>query len=179
LAIRLACEEIDYVLASPMQRALNTARALEAPHGLGIEVEPVAVEFDWGEWTGQPLDEEMERNISDIRTRWKAGEIDSSPPRGESPAKVAERARKVMDRLLETGVRAPLVVAHGRFNRILITLLLGRDLSRMDEIRQRNSSLSVLDWTGDEPATALMIDDTSHLLGALAAPAGRIDSLLR
>ncbi|MCC6128312.1 MAG: histidine phosphatase family protein [Acidobacteria bacterium] len=179
LSIRLACEEIDYVLSSPMRRALDTAKVLEAPHGIGIEIEPVAVEFDWGEWTGQPLDDEMERNVAGIRTRWKAGDVDLGPPRGESPVKAAERARRVLERILEKGARAPVIVAHGRFNRILITTLLGRDISRMDEVRQRNSSLSVLDWNGEDPATAQMIDDTSHLEGALAAPAGKIDSLLR
>ena len=179
LAIRLASEDIDYVLTSPMQRALHTARVVEAPHGVGLEVEPVAVEFDWGEWTGQPLDDEMERNVAGIRTRWKAGDVDLGPPRGETPVKVAARARKVLERVLEKGARSPLIVAHGRFNRILITALLGRDISRMDDVRQRNSSLTVLDWNGEDPATALMIDDTSHLEGALAAPAGKIDSLLR
>jgi selenocysteine-specific translation elongation factor len=34
-------------------------------------------------------------------------------------------------------------VAHGRTNRVLATLLLGRDLSRMDEVRQRGISVDI------------------------------------
>ncbi|MGA7989852.1 MAG: histidine phosphatase family protein, partial [Thermoanaerobaculia bacterium] len=53
--------------------------------------------------------------------------------------------------------------AHGRFNRILMTRLLGRPLSRMDEIRQRNGSLSVFEWDGVTPAIAVLLDDVSHI----------------
>ncbi len=179
LAIRLAGENIDYVLASPMKRALHTARIIEAPHGLGVDVDPLLVEFNWGDWTGQPLDDEMERRVSNLRERWRAGDTNVAPPGGETPQIAAKRVEETLGKLIESGTKAPLVVAHGRFNRILITLLLGRELSCMDEVRQRNGSLSVLEWDGSGPASLVMVDDISHFDDALARPAGRIDSLLR
>jgi broad specificity phosphatase PhoE len=73
------------------------------------------------------------------------------------------RADRFLARLRASGARGPLVVAHGRFNRILMTRLLGLELGRMDEIRQRNGSLSVFEWDGSGPATPLLLDDVSHL----------------
>lgn len=163
LAIRLAEHPLDLVVSSPMVRARETATIVEAPHGVGVIVDVELVEFDWGIWTGRPLDEDLEREVGEIRARWRSGDVDVRTPGGESPVLAAERARRVLSRLAARRSSAPLVVAHGRFNRILMTVLLGKDLSRMDEIRQRNGSLSLFDWDGTGPATPLLLDDVDHL----------------
>jgi broad specificity phosphatase PhoE len=68
-------------------------------------------------------------------------------------------------------------VAHGRFNRILMAVLLGRPLSRMDEIRQRNGSLSVFEWDGSAPATPLLLDDVGHMAASLQTVSVLSDSM--
>ena len=163
LAARLAGEAIDAVWASTMIRARETAAIVAAPLGLGVSLDADLVEFDWGVWSGRPYDGAIEKEVSGVRRRWRAGESDLSPSGGESPARVAVRADRFLAQLRVSGARGPLVVAHGRFNRILMTRLLGRELGRMDEIRQRNGSLSVLEWDGSGPATPLLLDDVSHL----------------
>src|SRR5450830_1308911 len=149
LAIRLAGEAIDAVWASPLIRARETAAIVAAPLGLGVSLDADLVEFDWGVWSGRPYDGASEKELS--------------PAGGESPARTAVRADRFLARLHASGARAPLIVAHGRFNRILMTRLLRRELGRMDEIRQRNGSLSVFEWDGSAPATPLLLDDVSHL----------------
>ena len=163
LAIRLAGEAIDAVWSSPLVRARETAAIVTASLGLGVSLDPDLVEFDWGVWSGRPFTGAIEKEVSGVRARWRAGETELSPSGGESPAATAVRADRFLARLLASGARAPLVVAHGRFNRILMTRLLRRELGRMDEIRQRNGSLSVFDWDGSAPATPLLLDDVSHL----------------
>src|SRR5450830_1890751 len=158
LAARRAGEEIGSVWASAMIRARETAAAVAAVLGLGVSLDPDLVEFDWGAWSGRPYDGEIEKEVSGVRARWRAGETDLSPSGGESPAHAAFRADRFLARLLSSGSRAPLVVAHGRFNRVLMTRLLGR----VDEIRQRNGSLSVFEWDGSRPAAPLLLDDISH-----------------
>ena len=177
LAVRLADEEIDHVVSSPMSRAKDTALTLAAPHGLGVTLDVDLVEFDWGEWTGRPLDDALERQVSTIRDRWRLGETNLTTPSGESPLTAAHRARRSLVRLRDSGALAPLIVAHGRFNRVLMAVLLGKDLSRMDEIRQQNASLSIFEWNGDGAATALLSDDVSHLSDELRAVYGKSDSL--
>ena len=84
-------------------------------------------------------------------------------------------AARVLARLRESGPKAPIVVAHGRFNRVLMATLLGRDLARMDEVRQRNGSISAFEWDGEGPAAPLFLDDVSHLGGDVSTPAGKAD----
>jgi broad specificity phosphatase PhoE len=121
------------------------------------------VEFDWGIWTGRSLDDEMERQVAELRARWRAGEVDAPAPGGESPVVASRRAGRFLARLRASDPLAPAVVAHGRFNRVLMTVLLERELSRMDEIRQRNGSLSVFASNGSSPCRALLLDDVEHL----------------
>ena len=163
LAIRLAGEAIDAVWASPLIRARETAAIVAAPLGLGVSLDADLVEFDWGVWSGRPYDGAIEKEVSGVRARWRAGETELSPAGGESPAHTAVRADRFLARLQASEAHAPLIVAHGRFNRILMTRLLGRELGRMDEIRQRNGSLSVFEWDGSRPAKPLLLDDVSHL----------------
>ncbi len=163
LAIRLAGEAIDAVWASPLIRARETAAIVAAPLDLGVSLDADLVEFDWGVWSGRPYDGAIEKEVSGVRARWRAGETELSPEGGESPARTAVRADRFLARLSASAARAPLIVAHGRFNRILMTRLLGRELGRMDEIRQRNGSLSTFEWGGFAPAVPLLLDDVSHL----------------
>jgi broad specificity phosphatase PhoE len=163
LAIRLADEGIDAVWASPMARARETAAIVAAPHGLSPSIDADLVEFDWGVWSGRPFDGVLEQEVTSVRARWRDGETDLAPVGGESPFRASLRAGRFLQRLRGTGARAPLVVAHGRFNRILMAVLLGRPLARMDEIRQRNGSLSVFEWDGSSPASAVLLDDVGHI----------------
>ncbi len=151
----------------PMVRAKETASIVAAPHGLPLSIDADLKEFDWGVWSGRPFDGALELEVSAVRARWRAGETDLAPSGGESPAMAATRAERFLGRLKAAGARAPLVVAHGRFNRILMALLLGRPLSRMDEIRQRNGSLSVFEWDGAAPATPILLDDVGHIPGSI------------
>lgn len=177
LAIRLADEGVDAVWASPMVRAKETAAIVAAPHGLSVSIDVDLVEFDWGAWSGRPFDAALEQEVSSVRARWRAGETDLAPPGGESPALAGVRAERFLGRLRATGARAPLVVAHGRFNRIVMTLLLGRPLARMDEIRQRNGSLSVFEWNGAAPAEAVLLDDVGHIPGPIRTVSVLSDSV--
>lgn len=177
LAARLLSEPIDLVFASPMSRARETAEIVASPHGVGISLDPDLVEFDWGDWTGRTLDQEMERRVAELRARWRAGEIRDRAPGGESPVAAAERGARFLARLLATGALAPLVVAHGRFNRVLMTLLLGRDLSRMDEIRQRNGSVFIFEVGPDGVAHSVFLDDVEHLAPELRVVTGLNDSV--
>ena len=177
LAARLAGEQLDAVFSSPMVRARQTAGILAAPHGLEVALDSDLVEFDWGVWCGRSLNEALEKEVAAIRARWRAGELDASPDGGESPLRVQSRAGRFLDRLRTNPSTATLVVAHGRFDRILMATLLRRSLSRMDEIRQRNGSVSTFDWNGQDAATPVVLDDVSHLAEALRSLAGGSDSL--
>jgi hypothetical protein len=58
-----------------------------------------------------------------------------------------------------------------------MSVLLGRPLSRMDDIKQRNGSLSLFTWDGTAPATPVLLDDIDHLPEELRVLVGGSDSV--
>jgi broad specificity phosphatase PhoE len=176
LSERLASEPIDTLFASPMIRARQTAEILNLPHRAPVFIDADLVEFDWGVWSGHPLNRELEREVADIRARWRSGDLEAFPEGGESPAMAGRRAARFLERLSAVPAKFALVVAHGRFNRILMATLLLRPLERMDEIRQRNGSLSAFDWI-EGLATPVVLDDVAHIPPGLRSVAGGSDSL--
>ncbi len=177
LSTRLSAEPIDAAFASPMIRARETAEIVTAPHRLPIAFDTDLLEFDWGVWCGRPLDDAMEREVAVIRARWRAGDLEAAPADGESPVAAGRRAARFLERLSGLQTTHALVVAHGRFNRILMATLLSRPLSRMDEIRQRNGSLSTFDWNGRGSVTSILLDDVGHIPPEFRSTAGGSDSL--
>jgi probable phosphoglycerate mutase len=104
----LAEHDFALVLTSPLQRAADTARlaGLDA-----AELEPDLVEWDYGEYEG--------RTKADIRAERPGWQLfRDGAPGGESPADVAARA----DRVIERAVRADgdvALVAHGHILRTI------------------------------------------------------------
>jgi broad specificity phosphatase PhoE len=115
--------------------------------------------------------------VAAIRARWRAGDHEAAPADGESPAAVGRRAARFLERLGAMRATHALIVAHGRFNRILMATLLSRPLSRMDEIRQRNGSLSTFDWNGSGSVTPVLLDDVGHIPSDARSVTGGSDSL--
>ena len=53
VAQRLADEPIDAIIASDLQRAIQTAEIIAVPHGLPVRTTPLLRERDWGSFTGR------------------------------------------------------------------------------------------------------------------------------
>ena len=53
VARRLAEESIDAIVASDLQRAIQTAEIIAVPHGLPVRTTPLLRERDWGSFTGR------------------------------------------------------------------------------------------------------------------------------
>ena len=63
------------------------------------------------------------------------------------------------------------VVCHGRFNKILLSSLLGRGIDKCGEIQQGNCCINVVDVDvaaavdAEQPATEVALDSRDHLAG--------------
>ena len=53
VAVRLATEQIDAVVASDLHRAIQTACFIARPRGLTVDTTPLLRERDWGSFTGR------------------------------------------------------------------------------------------------------------------------------
>ena len=109
LAARLQGLRFDEVLCSPLQRALRTCQL--AGFGRGARLEPELLEWDYGEYEGLKLPE-----IHGQRPGWEL--FRDGCPGGESPARITERADRVVSRLRNLEGHA-LVFSSGHILRVL------------------------------------------------------------
>lgn len=99
LAVALGDEPIAAVYSSPLQRALDTAVAIAAPHGLTVETEPALIEMDIGEAEGLSF-AEVRARYPGLLERWASSEgADQPMPGGERLIEVQERAWQAVEAL--------------------------------------------------------------------------------
>jgi len=157
------------VYASPLQRARDTAAAIAAPHGLGVETDPAFKELGFGQWEGLTLDE-ARAGFPDIYDVWAKTPHLVSPPGGESLAQARERVLAGLGRL-RAGHPDSVVclVAHGIPVRILVLEALGLPLERIWSLHSAPTGISELEFRDDWTALHRM----NTLVHLDAVPAGR------
>jgi probable phosphoglycerate mutase len=96
LAAALAGERLDAIVASDLQRALQTAEAVAAARGLPVQVDPALRERCFGGFEGL-LYAEIEQRFPAEFAAWQARDVDAAMPRGE---RIAETFRRFYERSL-------------------------------------------------------------------------------
>ena len=142
LAGRLPPEGFDQVLSSPMQRALRTAELAGLPD---VRIEPLAVEWDYGDFEGLTRAEIRERTGDPGWSVWVSPRL----PHGETLDEVAARAGAVLDRVRAVeprdGDRARVaLVAHAHFLRVLAMQWIGQDAGLARHLLLGPASLGML-----------------------------------
>jgi len=133
LAPRLSGIAFDLVLASPLRRAWHTAELA----GLHPEVEPRAVEWDYGKYEGVTT-----AQIQESEPDWS---VWTSPiPGGESLEQVAVRADAVIARVRAQAPKRAVLVAHAHFLRILAVRWIEQDPLLAERFNLLTSAVSVL-----------------------------------
>jgi probable phosphoglycerate mutase len=141
VARKLARHEFALVLASPLSRALDTARL--AGFADLVETTDDLLEWDYG------LDEG--RTTAEIRlerpgwTVWRDG-----PLGGETADQVAERMGRVIERVRAASGNA-LVFAHGHVLRVLAARWLGEPPTEGRLYALSTATVSVLGWERETP----------------------------
>ena len=99
LSSELATLPVTRIVASPLQRAVQTATAIAEPHGLEVETDDRIIELDYGEWDGIPL-------AAVPATAWDEWRADPAytPPGGESLQAVTTRVAAFLDDALRDGI---------------------------------------------------------------------------
>lgn len=150
LAERLKGESVDAFYASPLQRTMETASILAAPHGMQPLAEPALREIDYGHWEGLTRSE-VETAFRKEYAIWEEDPFTVAPIGGESGVNVLNRALPVMRRIVEQHRhRSVVVVSHKGTNRLLISSLLGFDVrGYRDRLDQSPAALTILDFMNE------------------------------
>jgi molybdenum cofactor cytidylyltransferase len=131
------------VYCSDLQRAVETAAIIAAPHGLAPRIRRELREIDLGAWEGLTFDEVKQRYPEAYAARGR----DFShfrPPGGESFLDCAHRVLPAVHEALCAGPGQVLIVGHAGVNRILLCLAQGRSLAILFDIPQDYGCLNTL-----------------------------------
>ena len=166
LAEHLRHEPLSVVISSPLQRALATAHAVAAPHGLTVLTEPDLMEMDVGAMEGLTT-AEMRARYADFLREWVT---ERGPtllmPGGESLQQVQERAWAVVEWLRAQHDDATVaLVSHNFVLACLITRALVMPLHQFRRFRLSVCGATGLRFWGDR-AILLYLNDTCHLARA-------------
>lgn len=159
----LASEPLAAVYASPLVRALDTARAVAEPHGLTVEIDERLVEMEIGEVDGLSFDE-VRKRYPDLLAAW-AGEQGPTRamPGGERLLDVQERAWQAVSELAARNAGESIAVVTHNF--VILSVLaraLGIELSQFRRLRHAVAAVSVLDFS-PQRVMAVRLNDTCHL----------------
>jgi broad specificity phosphatase PhoE len=177
LAARIGAEHFDRIIASPLLRARETARAVAGDRA--VELDARLAEMDYGRWEGLTY-EQIDAVDAAYRARWEADPAAVRCPDGESGADVARRARAFLEDLLAwaapatEGQQIVLTVAHSSFNRVLLCVAMGVPVSDYRRrFAQGQGNLTVIRWPSGahvDDGRLLVANDTSHLAAPGQSP---------
>lgn len=172
LGERLAGENLVAVYASPMDRTLETARLISAPHGLEVIARDGLREISHGRWEGLTRTEVDERYPQEAAA-WEEDPYTFAPADGESGLAVTARALPALIEIVRAHQGGTvLVVSHKATIRLLLSSLLGFDPRRYrDNLDQNPAALNIVDFKDAVHARLTLFNDTSHYeAGGLAIP---------
>lgn len=161
LAQHLKDEKIESIYSSDLKRAYKTAEAIAKYHSLKIKKTKLLREIHYGIWEGMYLFEVKEK-YPEILSEWIKSPFNTVIPEGESIKSFARRIKRAIDKILKETVGNILIVSHGGPIKIILTYLLGMDLSQVRIFRQDNTALNIIEEEGERRILTLM-NDTCHL----------------
>lgn len=168
LAQRLACESFDCILCSPLVRAIQTAYAQVPYQNTIVEVsvnirEVRGLESFKGLSCKEILEYFPRVKFTEEHKQTDCGWID---PGGESKQQAFMRASKVIEYIKHNfkGSERVLVIAHGTFNSMLISCLLGLELDPCNVRFQQNNACINRFIINEDECKVGCINDCRHLI---------------
>ncbi|MGH2905211.1 MAG: histidine phosphatase family protein [Solirubrobacterales bacterium] len=169
MAGRLVDEEIDVIVASDLQRAMDTARALADNVRLPVEPRQDLREVDLGSWTGVSRDE-LEAQDPGVWRRWRVEGIEG----WEGGERYADAMVRVAGALADLASahdgQTVVAVTHGGCIRLATCHLLGMPASELGRIMSiGNASITEFIVEPDGTGRIVRLNDCAHLIEPTAA----------
>src|SRR5438477_7748003 len=144
LAARLAKENVDAIISSPLGRALSTANVIASAIGLEVTTLDELREMNYGGWEGRSF-LDVRRDDAETYERWIA-DGDCRCPGGESHNDVRRRFENALEKIQAS---RPVLVTHGTAIRIAVTVLLELPVLASRHFAQDNAAMNVFLRRGD------------------------------
>ena len=154
VAERLAQVPFDAIYSSPIDRTLQTARAIARPHGLTVRTRRDLGEVDYGRWTGRPLRTLMRTKL------WQQVQHHPSAvrfPDGETLRETQGRAVTEVERIrLEHEDGTVCCISHGDVIKLVIAHFVGIHIDLFQRLVITPGSISILAWGSRGPRLVML-----------------------
>ena len=155
--------KLDAVYCSPLQRAIQTAKAMADAKGLPVITDVHFKEINFGEWEGytvKQLSEKYGKNYTDF---YEHPFTYPFPGEGNFQS-VMERSTKGFYELLEKHKGQNVaIVSHGGVIRVLIMALMDMDETFYRKTWLSNTSITIIDVSESGKKVLFTLNDFAHL----------------
>lgn len=153
----LAGLEIDYMVASPLDRTRQTAEIINSYLELEINYDERIMEWDCGDWSGEMWDQVGEKWPEEF-SAWQADQYNYRGPNCENYPDMVERAKPFLEELHNLDFNRIAVVSHGMIGRVMVATLLAMSPDEMFSFSQSNDTIFHLTLRNENY-------DTRHFVG--------------
>lgn len=157
-------ENISFVYASPLSRAVKTAEPTAKSRGIDVVNMDGIIDMNFGKWEGRPL-EDVEKEDAGLFRVWVERPHELAVPGGETLSEVQDRAMKAVREIAE---RHPgetgMLVSHRVVCKLLVLGLMGLGPDKFWNVQQDTTCINLFLVENDR-AVMLRVNDTCHLAG--------------
>jgi probable phosphoglycerate mutase len=164
VADALVSVDCEAVIASPLERAMETAHCIARKLKLEVRAEPRLMEINAGIFQGHRWSE-LDQRFPEEAARWRSQDPNYRIPGGESRRDLMERSRAAFEAIRESAYRSAIIVAHGGSLSAAFKALLEIPASH-NPFSLGNGSISTVAW--DSQFKLLSLNETAHLHGLLS-----------
>jgi probable phosphoglycerate mutase len=160
LSLRLGALKVSQLRISPLERCVETIspwwESVGRKNNPGVEIfkDDALIEVDYGKWSGKKL------SLLSKNKLWKTVQNNPSGmyfPSGEGLAQMQERAMRAVYGAIESKRKgATVLVSHGDVIKSIVASALGLHLDGFQRIVIDPASVSVIDFSGDNPRIMLL-----------------------
>lgn len=163
LAERLKAVKLSAIYASPLDRTMETASILAAPHRMDVQSRDGLREISHGHWEGMTRAEVMAAYPDEVAA-WDEDPYTYAPAGGESGLAVTARALPAVMEICSAHLGEHVaIVSHKATIRLVISSMLGFDARRYrDNLDQSPCALNIVDVCGATCFRLTLFNDTSH-----------------
>lgn len=161
LGTRLAELPLKAIYSSPLERAVETAQAVQAHHPHLNIVELLGVkEINFGEWQGLSLSDLRKRKLWDVVQHYPSRAVF---PQGESFAEAQFRAVQAIEGLVKQHpAQLVAVFSHSDVIKLIVAHYLGMHLDTFQRIEISTASISTVQL-GHASPYVMGVNDVAHL----------------
>ena len=139
----------DLVVSSTLVRSQQTVSEIVKKNPKAWVISSLIDEISWGKSEGLANKNIINDNYNLLIDRWSKGDFDSKIEEGETAWELAARCQIFIDWLQHIPHKNILICTHGRTIRVLIALLKGLPLNKMEEIEHTNTGWYDLKYKED------------------------------